>query len=207
MTPLELAGLAAGAAFASGLNLYATVAVLGLLHRYEFVTLPASLEVLSSPVVLVVASALYLIEFVADKVPYVDNIWDVVHAFIRPPAAAVFAYSAFAGIPEEWRITAGLLAGGIALTSHGAKASTRAAVNASPEPLSNWVLSFAEDALAIGLSWMAITHPAVTLVVVLVLLALSIYLLTRLFRFLRWSIGRLRATPRAGDAGSTVSRS
>jgi len=193
MNFLELTGLAAGASFASGLNLYATVAVLGLLHRYEFVTLPASLEVLANPVVLVVASALYLVEFIADKIPYVDNVWDVVHAFIRPPAAAVLVYSAFAGVPDEWRIAAGLLAGGIAIVSHGAKASTRAAVNASPEPISNWVLSVFEDALAIGLSWMAITHPAVTLAVVIVLLAFAIYLLTRLFKFLRWGIGRLRA--------------
>ena len=198
MSLLELAGLAAGASFASGLNLYATVAVLGLLHRYEFVTLPASLEVLANPLVLVVASALYLVEFVADKIPYVDNVWDVVHAFIRPPAAAVLVYSTFAGIPEEWRIAAGLVAGGIAWTSHGAKASTRAAVNASPEPISNWVLSFAEDALAIGLSWMATTYPAVTLAVVIVLLAFAIYLLTRVFKFLSWGIGRLGTRPRAG---------
>ena len=193
MSLLETIGLAAGASFASGLNLYATVLVLGLLHRYEFVTLPASIEVLANPVVLVVAAALYLVEFVADKIPYVDNVWDVVHAFIRPPAAAVLSYSAFAGISEEWRIVAGLLAGGIAWTSHGAKSSTRAAVNASPEPISNWILSVAEDLLAVGLAWMATTYPEITLAVVIVLLVLAIYLLTRVFKFLRWGIGRLRA--------------
>jgi hypothetical protein len=191
MTPLQTLGFALGAAFASGLNLYATVAVLGLLHRYEIIQLPPSLDVLAHPVVLVIALALYAIEFVADKVPYLDNAWDVVHTFIRPPAAALLAYSAFGSVPESWRVAAGLLAGSVALTSHGTKASTRAAANASPEPLSNSILSVAEDGLAVSLAWMAATHPFLTLVLVAVLVTISVYILVKLFGYLRQALRRL----------------
>jgi Domain of unknown function (DUF4126) len=193
MTPLQTLGFALGAAFASGLNLYATGAVLGLLHRYEVIQLPPSLDVLAHPVVLGIALALYAIEFVADKVPYLDNAWDVVHTFIRPPAAALLAYSAFGGVPESWRMAAGLLAGSVALTSHGTKASTRAAANASPEPVSNSILSVAEDGLAVSLAWMAATHPFLTLVLVAVLVTISIYILVKLFGYLRQALRRLSA--------------
>jgi Domain of unknown function (DUF4126) len=193
MTPLQTLGFALGAAFASGLNLYATVAVLGLLHRYEIIQLPPSLDVLAHPVALVIALALYAIEFVADKVPYLDNAWDVVHTFIRPPAAALLAYSAFGSVPESWRVAAGLLAGSVALTSHGTKASTRAATNASPEPVSNSILSVAEDGLAVSLAWMAATHPFLTLVLVAVLVTISIYILVKLFGYLRQGLRRLSA--------------
>lgn len=193
MNALELIGLGLGTSFASGLNLYATVAILGLLHRYQFVTLPLGLEVLANPIVLVAAIAMYLVEFVADKIPYVDSVWDVVHTFIRPPAAALLAWGAFAGVGEEWRLAAALVAGSIALTSHGAKASARAAVNASPEPFTNWILSFAEDALAILLAWLATTHPYLTFGLVLILLVLALYVIRLFFRFLRWAAGKARA--------------
>jgi hypothetical protein len=185
MGALQTLGFLLGTSFASGLNLYATVAGLGLLHRFEVVELPPSLEVLSHTAVLAVAIALYAIEFVADKIPYVDTTWDVIHTFIRPPAAALLAYSAVGDVPEAWSLAAGLLAGGIALTSHGTKASTRAAANASPEPLSNSVLSLGEDSIALGLTWLAGTHPLITISVVILLLALSTFLLFKLFRFAR----------------------
>ena len=182
-------GLLLGASFASGINLYATVATLGLLHRFEIVALPPSLAVLSHPVVLALAVALYLVEFVADKIPAVDHVWDAVHTFVRPPAAALLAYAAVApaasGVPEVWRIAAALLAGSIALTAHSTKAATRGAVNASPEPFSTAAVSFAEDLLAIGLSWLAVTHPAVAIGVVALLLIVSIAILVVLFRFVR----------------------
>jgi hypothetical protein len=185
MTPLETLSFALGASFASGLNLYATVAALGLLERFGIIELPPSLAVLASPWVLGIAVVLYLVEFVADKIPYVDNIWDVVHTFIRPPAAALLAYSALGTVPETWRWAAALLAGGVALTSHGTKASTRAAINASPEPLSNWGLSLLEDGLAVFLTWMAVTHPWLTVGLVLLLVCISLYVLVKLFSFLR----------------------
>ena len=132
MSPLETLGYALGTSFAAGLNLYATVAAAGLFQRFGIIHLPEPLQVLAHPVVLGLAVALFLIEFIADKVPYVDSVWDAVHTFIRPPAAAFLSYSAFAGgVPEQWKIGAALLAGSVALTSHGAKATTRAAANTS----------------------------------------------------------------------------
>lgn len=185
MSPLEALGFALGASFASGLNLYATVATLGLLHRFELIELPSRLDLLSHPVVLGVAILFYLVEFVADKIPAVDNTWDVVHTFIRPPAAALLAYTALGEVPEAWRLAATLVAGGVALSSHSAKASTRGAVNASPEPFSNWALSLGEDGVAIFLSWLAATHPLVTFAIVVGLVAVAVSVAVVLFRFLK----------------------
>jgi hypothetical protein len=194
MNPVETLGLALGAGFSSGLNLYATIATLGLLQRFGVIHLPVSLQVLSHPWVLGIAIALYLIEFFADKIPYVDTVWDAIHTVVRPPAAALLAYGAAVGVPPEWRWGAALLAGGVALTSHGTKASARAAVNASPEPFSNWTLSFGEDALAVWLTWMATVHPRATIVVVALLIAIAVFVLFHLFRFLRRALQRLFAT-------------
>jgi hypothetical protein len=193
MDLVQTLGLALGAGFSSGLNLYATIATLGLLQRFSIIHLPASLQVLSHPWVLGIAIALYAIEFLADKIPYVDSVWDLVHTLIRPPAAALLAYSATVAAPPEWRWGAALLAGGVALTSHSTKASTRAAVNTSPEPFSNWLLSLGEDTLAVWLTWMATVHPAATIVIVALLLVLAAFLLFYLFRFLRRALRRLFA--------------
>lgn len=191
MNPIETLGLALGAGFSSGLNLYATVATLGLLQRLGVLTLPPGLQVLAHPWVLGIAIALYLIEFLADKFPYFDTIWDAIHTFIRPPAAALLTYAAAGAAPAEWRWGAALLAGGVALTSHGTKASARAAVNTSPEPFSNWILSFGEDILAVWLTWMATAHPLATSIIVAALVTLSIFLLYHLFRFARRALHRL----------------
>ncbi len=191
MNLVETLGLALGAGFSSGLNLYATVATLGLLQRYGVLQLPPALQVLSHPWVLGIAIALYLVEFLADKIPYFDTIWDAVHTFIRPPAAALLAYAAAGAAPAEWRWGAALLAGGVALTSHGTKASARAAVNTSPEPFSNWILSFGEDVLAVWLTWMATAHPFATTMIVFALVAASAVVLYYLFRFARRAFRRL----------------
>ena len=157
---------------------------------------------LAHPIVLVIALALYAVEFVADKVPFLDSAWDVVHTFIRPPAAALLAYGAFGSVPESWRVAAGLLAGSVALTSHGTKATTRAAANASPEPVSNSVLSLAEDGVAVFLAWMAATYPFLTLVLVALLAAISIYILVKLFGYLRQGVRRFlgRTWPRGSHS-------
>jgi hypothetical protein len=193
MNPVETLGLALGAGFSSGLNLYATIATLGLLQRFGVIHLPTSLQVLSHPWVLGIAITLYAIEFLADKIPYVDSVWDAIHTVVRPPAAALLAYSAAVSAPPEWRWGAALLAGGVALTSHGTKASARAAVNTSPEPFSNWTLSFGEDVLAVWLTWMATVHPRATIVVVVLLVALAGFFLFHLFRFLRQALQKLLA--------------
>ncbi|HUE42151.1 MAG TPA: DUF4126 domain-containing protein [Candidatus Sulfotelmatobacter sp.] len=191
MNPVETLGLALGAGFSSGLNLYATIATLGLLQRFGVIHLPEQLQVLAHPWVLGIAIALYVIEFLADKIPLVDTAWDAIHTVIRPPAAALLAYGAAGAAPPEWRWGAALLAGGVALTSHGTKASARAAANTSPEPFSNWALSFGEDALAVWLTWLATVHPTATIVVVVILLAFAAFVLFHLFRFLRRAVRRL----------------
>ena len=196
MSPLETLGFALGTSFASGLNLYATVAAAGLFQRFGIIHLPEPLQVLSHPMVLGLALALFVVEFVADKIPYVDSVWDAVHTFIRPPAAAFLSYSAFAGgVPEQWKIGAALLAGSVALTSHGAKATTRAAANVSPEPVSNWTLSLAEDSIAVFLAWFAAAHPLLAVGLTAVLVILAILLIWRLFRFFRQVVTRFGKRP------------
>lgn len=185
MNPVQILALTLGAGFSSGLNLYATVGTLGILERFGVIHLPEPLKVLAHPIVIGFAVGLYFLEFFADKVPYFDNVWDVLHTFIRPPAAAILAYTVAGGAPAEWRWAAALAAGGVALTAHGTKASTRAAANTIPEPFSNWALSIGEDLLAVWLTWFATQHPIATVVIVVALLALCVYLLSRLFRFAR----------------------
>jgi uncharacterized membrane protein HdeD (DUF308 family) len=191
MNPLQTLSLVLGAGFSSGLNLYATVATLGLLQRFGVIHLPAQLHVLSHPLVLDIAGVLYLVEFLADKIPYIDSVWQAIHTFISPPAAALLAFSATTSAPEAWRWGAALLAGSIALTSHGTKASARAAANMSPEPASNWALSFGEDVLSVWLTWFATAHPTAAIIVVVVLFAISLFLLYHLFRFLRRTLNKL----------------
>jgi hypothetical protein len=195
MSPLETLGFALGTSFASGLNVYATVAAAGLMQRLGVVHLPETLQVLAHPIVLGVALTLFVVEFIADKIPYVDSAWDAVHTFIRPPAAAVLSYSAFGNVPEEWKLGAALLAGSVALTSHGAKASTRAAANTSPEPVSNWTLSVLEDGLAVFLVWLASEHPLVTAIIVVLLTILAVLLIRKLWKFARHIVDRVRYRP------------
>ena len=180
-----------GAGFSSGLNLYATVATLGILQRFGVIHLPPQLAVVAHPIVLGAAIALYILEFFADKIPFLDTVWDTIHTFIRPPAAAIIAFGASAAAPPEWRWAAALLAGGVALTSHGTKASTRAAVNTVPEPFSNWALSIGEDLLAVWLTWFTTVHPIATIAIVAALLILCAFLLYYLFRFLRAALAKL----------------
>jgi hypothetical protein len=197
MSPLETLGFALGTSFASGLNLYATVAAAGLFQRLGIVTLPEPLQILAHPVVFGIALTLFLIEFIADKIPYIDSAWDAAHTFIRPPAAALLSYSAFAGgsVPEEWKLAAALLAGSVALTSHGAKASTRAAANASPEPVSNWTLSLLEDGIAVFLAWMAAEHPLLTAAIVVVLVILAVFVIWKLYGYLKRALSKLKGSP------------
>jgi hypothetical protein len=162
--------LALGTAWTSGINLYATVAVLGLLQRLGSIHLPGGLNVLDSWWVIGIAAGLYAIEFFADKVPYVDSLWDVVHTFIRVPAGAAVAYAATSQMDPTVYTVAALLGGGLAFSSHGTKAAVRAGANLSPEPVSNWVLSVTEDVIAFGGTLLAVFAP-VAIAVILVLFA------------------------------------
>ena len=206
MSPLETLGFALGTSFASGLNLYATVAAAGLMQRFGLVDLPDSLQVLSHPIVLGVAVTLFAVEFIADKIPYVDSAWDALHTFIRPPAAMVLSYSAFGNVPEAWKLGAALLAGSVALTSHGAKASTRAAANTSPEPVSNWTLSLFEDGFAVFLVWLAAEYPLLTAGIVLVLVILAVLLIRKLWRFSRGLVQRVRRGPAITHRGTELTQ-
>lgn len=183
MPTLDLMGFALGSGVAAGLNIYATVAALGLLHWVGAYQLPPPLEVLGHPWVIGIATTLYVLEFLADKIPYVDNIWDGVHTFIRPPAAMLLAYGALADVSEPVRVAVGLLAGTFAFTAHGTKATTRLAVNASPEPISNWVLSLAEDLLAVSMVGLITHYPMLAL--------LAACLLTALFAWMLFALSRL----------------
>ena len=151
MNVIQILGLALGTAWTSGINLYATVAVLGLLQRYEFVKgLPGGLDALDNWWVIGFALFLYAVEFVADKVPYVDTVWDAVHTFIRVPAGALLALAATTDLDPALQVVALLAGGGLALSTHGTKASLRATANLSPEPFTNWALSLAEDVFRRG---------------------------------------------------------
>ena len=170
---VALIGLVLGASAASGLRLYATVAVLGFLGRAGVVTLPGALGVLAHDGVIAAASALYLVEFFADKIPLVDSAWDFVHTFVRVPAAVLLAWAALAQIPDAWRLIAALVCGGVAFSAHGLKAGARAALNLSPEPVTNWLASLGEDGLTALLLYLAVRHPlaASLLAVAIVILA------------------------------------
>jgi hypothetical protein len=157
-------------AFASGLNIYATVAVLGLCSRYGLVTLPEQFRAFGHPVIIVVALSMYLVEFVADKIPWFDSVWDAVHTVIRPLGGALVAVTALGDASPAARTFAALLGGSVAMTTHVTKAGTRAAANTSPEPFSNWLLSLGEDVLAVGLSYGALRHPRVALAIAVALL-------------------------------------
>lgn len=185
MNWLSTLGMGMGSAWLSGFNLYATVLTLGLLARFGLVSLPGDLQYLSHLWVIALAGVLYLIEFLADKIPWIDSIWDAIHTFIRVPAGAVLAASAFANFDPAVR-TAALLAGGtLALSSHGTKASVRMAANTSPEPFSNIFLSLFEDIFTVGMAVLAAFHPAVILAVLAAFLLLLIWWAPKIVRAIR----------------------
>jgi Domain of unknown function (DUF4126) len=179
-TPRQLAALVVATSFASGLNVYATVATLGLLARAEVVSLPPSLELVSSWWVIAACGALYLIEFVADKIPAFDLVWNALQTFVRVPVAALLAYGATTQLSVGEQLVATLAGGLIALAAHGGKTAARVAVTPSPEPLSNVALSLGEDALAVFIMWLATRHPfwaagiAISILVLIVVVARAV---------------------------------
>lgn len=192
-------GVIAGGGWASGLNLYATVALLGLSGRFGWADTPA---VLQKWWVVGLALAAYAVEFVADKVPYVDNAWDAVHTVIRPTGAAWLGFVLAGEDPSVSRVALAALAGGLALTSHGAKATTRAAVNVSPEPFSNIALSVFEDGVVFGVMSLALVYPKAAFVVALVLGIAALAVTVTLWRFVRRIFGgRRNRRPQPSTAG------
>src|SRR5918995_1551996 len=192
MGGIEALSLAMGTAWTSGINLYATVAALGLAGRFEMIQLPQTLEVLTHPIVIAVACIMYAIEFFADKIPYVDNGWDVLHTFIRVPAGAILAARSLGDMNPALELAALLAGGTVALAAHGTKATARLAINASPEPFSNWFASVTEDVAVVGGIWMIFNHPLLMLILVLVFLAMVIWLVPKLFRLAKRGFQALR---------------
>ena len=192
MDVISILGLAFGAAWSSGINLYATVAVLGLLQRYDLAELPGNLHVLDSWIIIGVALFMYAVEFVADKIPLVDSLWDALHTFIRVPAGAVVAYSATSDLNPTVQVLALLLGGGLALSTHGTKATVRAAANTSPEPFSNWMLSIFEDIVTVGAAVLAVLQPIAILAVIFIFLLLLVWILPKVLRRLRRMLAVVR---------------
>ena len=181
-----------GASWVSGINLYATVATLGLLSRFANLKLPGELDVVTNWWVIGVALFMFVVEFVADKVPVVDSVWDVIHTFIRIPAGAVIAATAFGDFDRSVQVIALLVGGGLALSSHGTKAATRALINTSPEPVSNFVVSLAEDALVIVAVVLALFLPVLVFLLIGAGLAVSLWILPRVIRFFRSVFRKVR---------------
>ena len=189
MNLISTIALAMGASWTSGINLYASVATLGLLSRFAGLQLPGELDVVTNWWVIGIASALYCVEFFADKVPWIDSTWDLIHTFIRVPAGAVLAAAAFGDFDKSIQAIALLLGGGLALSSHGTKAATRAVLNTSPEPVSNVVASVIEDIVAVLSIVAAMFLPYVLFGIVAVGLLITYLVLPRILRFFQ-KVGR-----------------
>lgn len=185
MEVIETYGRAMGFAFAAGLNLYAAVAILGLAARYGWVQLPPQFDVFNHDWVIGAALVMYVVEFVADKVPWVDSMWDSVHTAIRPIGGALIAMTAIGDASPAIEGLAALLGGSLAAGTHLTKAGTRAVANTSPEPFSNWALSFSEDLFVVGLGWLALQFPVAALIVVSVLTILILLFITLIIRWAR----------------------
>jgi hypothetical protein len=198
MDVLMTLGRTLGFSFAAGINLYATVAILGLASRYHWVALPPQFAIFDNDAVIIVALAMYAVEFIADKVPWVDTVWDGLHTVIRPLGGAFVAVATLGDASPTVQGLIALLGGAVAASTHVTKAGTRAVANTSPEPFSNWILSLAEDVFVLGLGALALKFPIVALVVAIVLLALIAWF----FLFLVRAAARRLRRPRDVSSGS-----
>ena len=202
---LATLSLALGTAWTSGINLYATVSVLGLLQKFGATKLPGGLDVLDNWWIIGIAGFLYLIEFFADKIPYVDSVWDVVHTFIRVPAGAIVAYAATNEMDASVGVIATLLGGGLAFSSHGTKAALRAGANLSPEPVSNWILSIVEDITAFTGAILAVFAPVLIAIVLVIFSIFFVWFAPKVFRAVRKLFNGIRAIF-AGESFREVAR-
>jgi Domain of unknown function (DUF4126) len=181
--------LSMGVAWASGINLYAAILTLGLLGASGNIQLPPGLEILTDPMVLMAAGLMYFIEFFADKTPGVDTAWDGLHTFIRIPAGALLAAGAVGHVNPAVALAAALVGGGLAASTHAAKAGTRVLINTSPEPFSNWVASITEDVAVVAGLWTALHHPVIYLVFLALFILLLVWLLPHVWRGIK-TVGR-----------------
>lgn len=183
MEHLQALALAGGLAWASGIRLYAAVFIVGLLGRLGYVHLPEHLQLLEHNWVLGASGFMLVVEFLADKVPAIDSAWDAIHTFIRIPVGALLAWGAMGDAAPDMQMAAAILGGAIAGGTHLAKMGTRAAINTSPEPFSNWTMSFSEDGILVAGLWLVFRHPLVFLILLAAFFVLLIWLIPKLFRF------------------------
>lgn len=188
---VRIIALSMGAAWASGINLYAAILTLGLLGATGQMTLPPDLQILSAPVVMVAAAVMFCIEFFADKTPGLDTGWDAIHSFIRIPGGALLAAGAVGDVNPAVMLAAGILGGGLAAGTHAAKAGSRVLINTSPEPFTNWLASFGEDIAVIAGLWAALVHPWFFLVCLVIFVVLLAWLLPKLWRGIKVVFGKL----------------
>lgn len=203
---IEIVGLLAlvlGSSMTSGINLYLTVAGLGLAHQLGWIVLPGDLVVISHPAIIGLAALLYIVEFFADKIPYVDSAWDAAHTLIRPVGGTLLAYSAASEYAPVVQTGLALVGGAMSLDAHMVKAGTRVAINTSPEPVTNVVASAGEDAFVLGSLWLLIAHPWVMLALAVAFALFSIWLIPKLFRFFCRVFSFLFGRDRRGQANSS----
>ena len=191
-TPSTIAALVIAASFAAGLNVYATVLTLGVLARLHWAVLPGGLEMLGHWWVIVASGVLFAAEFIADKIPGLDLVWNALHTFVRIPVAALLAYGATTHLSPGMQMLAITVGSGIALAAHGSKTAVRAAVTPSPEPVSNIALSTTEDAAAVGLTWLVTIHPYVSAAIAAVGTLLAIFAVRWVVRACRRMFARTR---------------
>ncbi|MDV6343808.1 DUF4126 domain-containing protein [Nitrosomonas sp. Is37] len=177
--------LTMGTSWASGINLYAVMLVLGLGGATDNINLPAELTVLENPLVIGAAALMYVIQFFVDKIPGLDSAWDTLHTFVRIPAGAMLAAGTVGDVSPALEIAAGILGGGVAATSHAAKTGTRLMINTSPEPVTNWSASISEDLLVLGGLWTALNHPILFLILFVIFIGLAIWLLPKLWKLIK----------------------
>lgn len=189
--PLSAAALAGGLSWASGIRLYMTLFIAGLFGRSGWIDLPPALEILQSPWVIGVTGILLIVEFLADKVPGIDSAWDAIQTFIRVPAGAVLGAAALGEMGTEWSTIAALLGGTFAAGAHMTKAGSRALINTSPEPFSNWAASFSEEVAVMGGLWAAFFYPWVLFGFLAVFFLVALWLLPKLWRGLQWLFRKL----------------
>lgn len=203
MDPIQTIALSMGTAWASGINLYATVLMLALMNATGGIELPPELAVVNHPVVITAAAVMFFIEFFADKIPGVDSTWDALHTFIRIPAGAILAAQAVGDVSAPWELTAALLGGSLAATSHATKASARLMINTSPEPVTNWTASFTEDFLVIAGMWTALHYPWLFLIALAIMVGLMAWLLPKIWRQFRRIFTRLFRSPEQPASSGT----
>jgi hypothetical protein len=197
MEIIQTLSLLVGSSFLSGWNAYATIGFLGLFGRLGWLQLPDSLQVITHPAIIAIALFLFLVEFIADKIPAVDSAWDAIHTFIRIPAGILLAYAAVGPVDPALKLAAGLLGGSLAFAAHATKSSMRALVNMSPEPFSNWILSFSQDGILLVLIWVMFHLPFLMLALVGLFVVFFFFFSRKIFRGFGKLFGKSPPSPQA----------